>query len=416
MLNRQALERHPLFACSFRAMFLATALYAAFGLASWTLALRFGFVLPAVPGGLIAWHTHELMFGFGMAAIAGFVLTSVPEFTGTPAFGPRTALLVATWWLLARVAFVFSGTLGPLPAAVTNAGLALLLPVLLGRRLFRDPEGRHRGFFWGLLAWAVVTTGWHVDVWFGLWPMRWVYAAIGVMMTLIVVAMSRISMRIVNDALDAVRTSTLDDLPEYRARLPRRNLAIFTISLHAVVEFFAPGAAVTGWVALAAAAALLNLLNDWHVGRALVGRWPTMLYAVYWLMALGYAAMGVMLLVGVTDLSAGRHLLTVGAMGLSIFAVLCIAGRIHGGRPLDTKPWTPIGATLLVIAALARAGAGIPGAPGEALITLSALAWVIAFALVLRHLGPVWWSERNDGGQGCEEWIDPRTRAPQPQS
>src|SRR5690606_21612367 len=151
--------------------------------------------------------------------------------------------------------------------------------------------------------------------------------------------------------LDAMRTSAVDDLPAYRPRPPRRNLAIFTVALHAVVEFLAPGSAATGRVALAAAAALTNLRNDWHVGRAPTGRWPTMLYAVYWLMALGYAAMGAMLLAGATDLSAGRHLLTVGAMGLSIFAVLSIAGRIHGGRPLDTKPWTPIGAVLLVFAA-----------------------------------------------------------------
>ncbi len=411
MLNRQAVERHPLFACPFRAMFLATASYAAIGLAAWMLALRFGLALPAVPGGLIAWHTHELMFGFGTAAIAGFVLTAVPEFTGTPSFVPRIAILVAGGWLLARLAFAFSGVIGPLPSAVANSGLALLLPALLATRLLRDPEGRHRGFLWGLLAWAAVTIGWQIDALLGQWPMRWVYAAIDVMMTLVVVAMSRISMRIVNDALDDMRTTAVDELPEYRARVPRRNLAIFTIALHAVVEFFAPGSAVTGWVALAAAAALLNLLNDWHVGRALIGRWPTMLYAVYWLMALGYAAMGAMLLAGATDLSAGRHLLTVGAMGLSIFAVLSIAGRIHGGRPLDTRPWTPIGAALLVFAALARAGSAIPEAPGEALIVLSTLAWTLAFALVLRHLGPVWWSERDDGGQGCEEWIDPKAHA-----
>src|SRR5690606_32077252 len=135
------IESHPLFACPFRAMFLATASYAAVALPVWMLVLRFGLVVPAVPGGLVAWHTHELMFGFGTAAIAGFVLTAVPEFTGTAAFGPRTAVLVAGWWLLARVTFALSGVLGPLPSAVANSGLALLLPALLGARLLRDPEG-----------------------------------------------------------------------------------------------------------------------------------------------------------------------------------------------------------------------------------------------------------------------------------
>lgn len=412
MLIGEAMTRHPLFACVFRPLFLATALYAAIGIALWMGALLFGLVLPSVAGGIVVWHAHELMFGFGLAALAGFVLTAVPEFTATPPFGRRAILAIVSWWLVARVAFWLSGTLGPWPAAIANAGFALLLPALLGVRLLRDPERRYTGFFWGLAAFALVATGFQVDALRGLWPMRWMHASIGVMMTLIVVAMSRISMRIVNDALDALRARTGDDPSEYRARPPRRNFAIFAIVVHGLAEFFVPASPVTGWLALAAAAAVLNLLNDWHVGRALLGRWPLMLYAVYALMAAGYATMGLMQLGGASDVSAGRHLLTVGAMGLSIFAVLCIAGRMHAGRPLDDEPWTPIGAALLVFAALARAMAEWPGAPGPALIGASALAWTLAFGLVLRHLGPVWCSARDDGGQGCDEWSDAAAAAP----
>src|SRR5690606_23798191 len=116
-------------------------------------------------------------------------------------------------------------------------------------------------------------------------------------------------------------------------------------------------------------------------------RWALMLYSVYWLMALGYAALGVALLFGEISTSAGRHLLTVGAMGVSILAVLCIAGRTHSGYALDTRRWGR-GATLsLVLAASLRAGPGLPGMPAQAMLLLAGLGWLGAFILACRYLG-----------------------------
>ncbi|MCZ7559415.1 MAG: NnrS family protein [Burkholderiaceae bacterium] len=410
LLDRAAAR--PLFSCTLRPMFVATAGFAAIGLALWSAFLAFGLAVPAVPGGPVAWHAHEMVFGFGLAAVAGFVATAVPEFTGTPAFGPRVALGITAGWLAARTAFWASGLIGPWPAAVLGSGFAASLPVLVCRRLMADPEHRHTGFLWGLLAIATTAAGYHLDVLRGVDPLRWAHAGIGAMMALIVVAMSRVSMRIVNDALDARRAAADPDAPEYRARPPRRNLAIFAIALHTTVEFVVPDSPVAAWTALAAAAAVLNLLNDWHVGRALCTRLPSMLYAVYWLMALGYAAIGAALMTGAFGTSVGRHLLAAGAMGLSIYAVLSIAGRIHGGRPLDQRAWVPTGAALVIIAALARAGAGIPGLPSTALLHLAGVAWIGAFGLYLAKMLPVFVTARSDGGSGCEEWIAPVPAAP----
>jgi uncharacterized protein involved in response to NO len=226
------------------------------------------------------------------------------------------------------------------------------------------------------------------------------------MMVLIVVAMSRISMRILNDAIQARRDAGHEVDEDYRARPPRRNLAIFCISLFTLAEWLTLPAPLNGWLALAAAAAMFNLLNDWHIGRALLERWALMLYSVYWLMALGYGALGVSLLADGYASSAGRHLLTVGAMGVSILAVLCIAGRTHSGYALDQRPWVPIATGLLVLAALLRASAGLPGAPVPLLNMLAGLGWLTAFALALHYLAPIWLRPRPDGGAGCDEPQD----------
>ena len=397
----------PWLLCAFRPFFLATLISAVLLLMLWLGFLKGLWPLPAVAGGPLVWHAHELLFGFGLAAVAGFVLTAVPEFTRTAAVGRGLLFWLLVLWLLARLSFWLSGVLGPWPAALCNVGLALALPLTLARRLFGDPTRRQWTFAGGLLAFAVACAGFYADLLQGLYPMRWLHAGIGAVLALVLIALSRISMRIVNDALEArTARAPLDEPLEYRALPPRRNLAIFCIALYTLAEFFLPDAKVGGWLALACSAALFNILNDWHVGRALFSRWALSLYLVYWLMALGYAAIGAALLWQALPVSAGRHLLTIGGLGLSIFAVINIAGRTHSGEELDPRPWVPIGATLLVLGALLRLAAHLPGLPYTGLLAASGLAWLIAFGLALRYLGEVFIRPRGDGGLGCEEPLN----------
>ena len=419
MRTLDRLAARPLFMCCFRPFFLATAVYGVLVLLVWLAFLGAGQGVPAVPGGPFVWHAHELMFGFGLAAAAGFVLTALPEFTATAAFGRRVALAMVLLWAAGRLAFWSSGWLGAagvVLSALLNVGFMGALVVLVAPRLWRDPERPHLSFLWGLVAMGLAVAGFQADVLRGLYPMRWVLVGVGVMMALILIVLGRVSMRIVNDALDAERVRHRaeepllrredDEIVDYRARPPRRNLAIFGIALYTVADFLWPGSVVSGWLALAAAAAIFNVLNDWHVGRALFSRWALMLYAVYWLMALGYALIGVAALGAPLAPSAGLHLLTVGAMGVSIFAVLCIAGRTHAGFELDLRPWVQVAAIALCSAALARAASGFPGLPVAALRALSGAAWVLGYGLAAAYLGAVFVRARPDAGTGCEEALN----------
>lgn len=396
---------HPMWMCGFRSFFLFAILSAPLLVLTWAAFLNWGIPLPDVAGGPFVWHAHELLFGFGLAAVAGFVLTAIPEFTSSPRIGPHAVRLLASCWLSGRVAFWLSGAVGaPALAVSALAHLALMggLIFLLASRIWAHPERRHLSFLWALIALTMLVAGFYYDALTRGHPARWLAATLGVFMILIVIAMSRISMRIVNAAIDAFREKGGSTGVEYRARPPRRNLAIVCIGVYTAVEFFAPGASIGGWLALAAAAALFNLLNDWHVGRPLFRRWPLMLYAVYVLMAAGYSLMGLALLTDGAVFSAGRHLLTVGALGLGIFAVICIAGRNHAGYPLDERPWIPIAAALLVGAALLRAVGGWGGGHALAWMTAASAAWTLSFILCAHYLGKLFVLPRTDGGRGCE--------------
>ena len=173
-------------------------------------------------------------------------------------------------------------------------------------KLWQQPSRRHLSFFYALSGLTGAQTGFYVALWRQIDAMPWLLLSIGLMMILIVIALSRISMRLVNDVLEGQGGMTAP----YLARPPRRHLATWSIALFSLAEFLLPGHTSTGWLALAAAAALLNLLNDWHVGRALWQRWVMIPYLVYWLMAAGYALIGLGLLTNSNWNSAGHHLLS----------------------------------------------------------------------------------------------------------
>lgn len=411
MLNVWSL-RHPLWLCGFRPFFLAAAAMAAAMIGLWVVYLLGGgaLPLPAVPGGPFIWHAHELIFGFALAAVAGFALTAIPEFTDTPGVPGRAVRPLVAAWLVGRLAFWLSGLIGAPALALSGlAHLALVagLLALLGPRLLASPERRHLSFLWAFLALAAVLAGFYWAALTGGAPGRWLHAALGLLMILIVLAMSRISMRIVNAAIDeaAERRGRAPET-EYRARPPKRNLAIVCIAAYTAAEFFLPGARLGGWLAFAAAAALLHLHSDWHIGRALFQRWPLTLFGAYVMMAGGYALIGLDLVAGTGSFSAGRHLLTVGALGLAVYAVLNIAGRMHCGQPLDERLWVPVGAALLGLGAVLRAAAAWPGAPVLLLWSLSGLCWLLAFAVWLWHMIPLFTAPRTDGGTGCEGIIE----------
>ncbi|WP_036595309.1 NnrS family protein [Ottowia thiooxydans] len=396
--------------CGFRPFFLGAALWAGLGMLLWMLMLTG--LLPMVTAPMVgpAWHAHEMVWGFGMAAVLGFLLTAVPEFTATPFFPPRDTAWLLAFWLAARL-FGVAGLAGAQGmawvglAALFNLALVAWLAVRIAPRLLFQTGRPHLGFGLAVAALAVLECGFWFDTLRGGASMRWVNALVGVMMVLIVLAQSRISMRLLHGMLDRFGVNA----PDYRAPPPRRGLAIFCITLVTTAELLDVSAPTLGWMGLAASAAVLALMTDWHLGRTLFNRWVWPLYAVYVCMAAGFAALGLAWLGAPWLPSAGRHLLTVGSMGLGVLAVMNIAGRIHAGRQLDDRPWRVVATSLLVLAAIARAVAASPYAGGSVLAWwwVAALGWTGAWLLFAIF---AWWhltGPRTDGGVGCEEPREP---------
>ncbi|UNG19620.1 NnrS family protein [Stutzerimonas zhaodongensis] len=115
--RRKALSIPPVWRLAFRPFFLAGSLFALLAIPLWIAAwtgLWPGF---QPTGGWLSWHRHEMLFGFAMAIVAGFLLTAGQTWTGQPGVSGNRLMALAVVWLLARLGWLFG-----LP-------LALLIPL-----------------------------------------------------------------------------------------------------------------------------------------------------------------------------------------------------------------------------------------------------------------------------------------------
>lgn len=88
----------------FRPFFLLGGIFAVAAVATWLWILSYQGSLPRGSSlGLVQWHAHEMLFGYTLAVIAGFLLTAVRNWTGLQTLHGAPLLLLAGLWLLARV-------------------------------------------------------------------------------------------------------------------------------------------------------------------------------------------------------------------------------------------------------------------------------------------------------------------------
>ena len=118
----------------FRPFFLAAGLWSASALLLWIVMFATGSTIPSRFDPL-AWHIHEMLFGFVMAAIAGFLLTAIPNWTGRRPVSGAPLTLLAGLWLLGRISCLISALLPPWLAIVADLSFPLVLAGVVAREI-----------------------------------------------------------------------------------------------------------------------------------------------------------------------------------------------------------------------------------------------------------------------------------------
>ena len=316
-----------------------------------------------------------MLFGFVIAAIAGFLLTAIPNWTGRmPLQGVPLAVLVGIW-LARRLAVGASVWIGAGIAAVLDLSfLTLLLGVVL-REILAGRNWRNLPMpvvLGGLLVANALT---HADV-VGLAATGPLGQRLGIGIVILLIGL--VGGRLIPSfTLNWLKKRGESNLPASFGPLDRGALGLAAAAL--AIWVVVPESPIGGAALIAAGVASLVRLARWR-GHL------TLAEPLVWSLHLGFVWVGVgLLLAGLSaflpdvPLAAGLHGLTVGAMGGMTVAVMTRATLGHTGRPLTANRWTA--AIYLLIAAAATLRVAVPFLADVYLPLLwtSGLAWSTAF-------------------------------------
>ncbi|MBI3433189.1 MAG: NnrS family protein [Hydrogenophilales bacterium] len=387
-------QRPPLtgwapFALGFRPFFLAAGVYAVLLMALWLLVLR-GVITPGeLPPAV--WHGHEMLFGFAVAVIAGFLLTAAQNWTGirTPSGRPLAALFLL--WLAGRLSFLVPG-MSPVQIAWIDfaflpvLALTLALPILKAKQLHNYP------FPFMLLALAAANALVHGEA-LGIpgTARLGLHLAVYVVIAMIVVMGGRVIPSFTDNKLHtrARRWKTIERL------VPVATLGALAAAL------IAPDSPVTAMLAAIAAGVNFIRLAGWYTHKF----WSVPLL---WILHLGYAwvVFGFALLalsaagLGTTSVNA-LHAFTTGGIGVLTLGMMARVSLGHTGRLLEPASLMTRAFVLINLAALIRVTLPLPF-PGvyAQIMTAAGLAWIAAFGLFVVVYAPMLLRPRVDGKPG----------------
>lgn len=388
---RAAAPKWAPLALGFRPFFLLAGVSALVLMAVWLAALRGGFAVAShYPGA--SWHSHEMLFGYGVAVIAGFLLTAVRNWTGiaTPS-GSRLGGLVVVWLagrLLAIVPVLPGGVV-----AVVDLAFLPLLTLALARPLWLGRNRINRIFIPLLLAMAGANLLVHLEL-LGVTAAtagRGVRLQIDLILLLLLVVTGRVVPFFTAKAIAGSR-------PRLAPWVERSGILLLMLLMAA--ELFALPKTLVALLSLALAGVQAWRLWGWqHPG---LWRLPILwvLYAGCGWLILGFVlrALGAL---GVFPANLAVHAFTTGAIGVLTLGMMARVALGHTGRDLVAEPPTVAGFLLLNAAAAGRVFAPglLPG--GYAVwVDVAGLLWIVAFGLFVFVYAPVLLKSRVDGRPG----------------
>jgi uncharacterized protein involved in response to NO len=375
---------------AFRPMFLAAESWAVIALALW-LAMFFGYVQLPTRFDPLAWHVHEMLFGFVMAAVAGFLLTAIPNWTGRlPVRGYPLAAL-ACLLLLGRLACLISADVPAWLAVLADLAFPTALLAVAAREIITGRNWRNLPmtaplalFISADLLMHFESLGFAVPTGLG-WRL-----AVAAPVVLISVIGGRVIPSFTRNWLFKRKSPRI---PSPQNMLDTAAVALLAAAL--ILWAFLPDHRMTGALLIAAA-----LLNAVRLGRwAGMASWPEpllfILHIGYGWVAIGTALLGLSVFnIGIPDASA-IHALTAGAIAVMILAVMPRVTLGHTGRELTASRATVIVFVLINAAAIARVCASWHTEFMTIMLLVAGACWIAAFGLFELIYGPMLLTRRS---------------------
>ena len=366
----------------FRPFFLGAGLFAVVAMGAWIGALVAGWDVGGDYGAL-NWHAHEMLFGYTSAALGGYMLTAVPNWTGRlPVSGPQLLGLVLLW-LLGRIAMIWPGPLGVLGAALVDSLFLPTLGVVAGIEIFAGRNWKNLKILAGLLGLSLANVAFHSTVILFGSAAEASRAGVAIYLMLIAVVGGRIIPSFTRNWL-VKAASKVVPVPFGRYDV----VAIAALAPALLLWIALPQGALTALVAAVAAALQAVRLARWRGWLTIDEPLLLALHLGYAFVPVGLAAVAAAGMGWVADASA-LHLLTVGAIGGMTLAIMTRASLGHTGRPLKASPWTALSYLALMVSAVIRPFAELLPSQYHLLLTVAGAGWLAAFGLFALEYAPI---------------------------
>ncbi len=375
----------------FRPFFLLGGVWAAFAVGWW--ALTYQQPMTGEPGlESVSWHSHEMIFGFAMAIIAGFLLTAVENWTSRPTARGWFLAALAGLWTIGRLV----GLGGPIATVAGMADLVFIpaLTVAVGLPILLTKSKRN------FLLLALLPALWLCDVFLhlrtsGLLPqsqLRTDLVAVDLIVVILVIVTGRIVPLFTKNALN-------DE--GIRSNATINTAAIASVLAVALVELVAPNGFPMAVVA--GVSALLVLARSLHWGTLATLRRP-----ILWVLHLGHAwiwfglALKAAAAAGLpVPPSVATHALTAGAIGTLTLGMMARVTLGHTGRVLSAGPVMTLAFAAVTAAAVLRVfGPWFRADLTQKVLVISAGLWSVAFVLYVIGNARILMTPRPDGKEG----------------
>ncbi len=372
----------PVLSYGFRPFFLLAGLFAIVAMVAWIGALTAGWEIGG-DYGMLNWHAHEMLFGYTSAALAGYILTAIPNWTGRLPVSGLPLLGLVTVWLTGRLAMAAPGIIGLPVSMLIDASFLPLIAAVAGVEIIAGKNWKNLKILAGMSALSLANIGFHVSVAYNGAALEASRAGVGIYVMLIAVVGGRIVPSFTRNWLAKTGSAKL---PAAFGRFDIVSMLLLLLALAMWVVF--PNALVTA--AAATAAALLHAvrLARWRGARTIDEPLLFALHVGYAFVPLGMFSVALASMGWIADASA-LHVLTVGAIGGMTFAVMTRASLGHTGRALTASASTSLAFLALALSAVLRPFAELIPSQYHVLLSLSGVFWLIAFGLFVIEFGPM---------------------------
>lgn len=389
-------SRFALFNFPFRLFFLLTGLYGVVTVGAWMSYLFGGLALP-LGWSSVHWHAHEMLFGLTSAAIAGFLLTAMCNWTGAPPLRGSALLGLACLWLAGRV---MMWTASWWPAGWVAVVDLLFLPwmaIYVARVLLAHGNKRNLIMVAILLLLTLANGMMHAGFMTGsgFWLTLGQLTAFNLITLMMVVIGGRIIPLFTINWLRNNGGDIAAVAPS--ARLDR--VTLITTALLVPADWLIGFPWITGFLAAIAGVLHGARLVTW--GGRKTGREPLL-----WILHLGYAWIVVALLLkgaaafNLVAASVWQHTLGVGAMGTLILGIMTRVALGHTGRSLALPPFGVLIYLAITLGALSRVLTAVQVMDYRVGLSIAAIGWTLAFSLFVLIYWPILSRPRADGRPG----------------